>query len=109
MAQEVNYYVDQGANVVIEITVTDANGVAWDLSNYTIDCQVRKNPYTNTSYSFSNGTGYANGTLVLSMDAADSAAIPHGRYLYDVEVTSVTNTVTRVQEGLIVFEPNITR
>ena len=108
MAQEVNLYVDQGANLQIEITVTDSNGTLWDLSSYTINSKLAKNPYTNTVYSFV-GTGAANGLLTLTMNAATSADVPVGRYIYDVEVTSASNTTTRVQEGLIAFNPNITK
>ena len=108
MAQEINLTVDQGSNLSIEITVSDANGDLWDLSSYTVESQVRKNPYTNTAYTFV-GSGAANGLLTLTMNAETSAAVPAGRYLYDVEIISVTNTTTRVQEGLIVFSPNITK
>jgi hypothetical protein len=108
MAQEVILNVDAGANLLIEINVSYANGDPWNLSAYDIASQFRKNPYTNTAYSFA-GTGYSNGLLTLTMNAATSAAVSPGRYVYDVEVTSQsTNTTTRVQEGLIVFHPNIT-
>lgn len=109
MAQEVNLHVDTGANLLIEICITNSNGDPWNLSNYEVNSKVRKNPYTNTSYSFTCN-GYANGMLTLTMNAASSALVPPGRYLYDVEITNlVSNTTTRVQEGLIVFNPNITK
>jgi hypothetical protein len=109
MAQEVILNVDAGANLLIEINVTDSSNNPWNLANYDIASQFRKNPYTNTAYSFT-GTGYSNGLLTLTMDAETSAAIPPGRYVYDVEVRNqVSNTRTRVQEGLIVFHPNITQ
>jgi len=108
MAQEVNLTVDQGSNLAIEICVKDANGDTWDLSSYSVGSHVRKNPYTNTYFTFI-AEGFANGTLTLTMNAESSTAVPAGRYLYDVEITSVTNTTTRVQEGLIYFSPNITK
>jgi len=108
MAQEVLLSVDQGSNLSIEITVTDSNGDLWDLSTYTIESKFAKNPYTNTVYSFA-GTGAANGLLNLTMNAETSASVPSGRYVYDIEITSTSNTTTRVQEGLIYFNPNITK
>lgn len=109
MAREVNLTVDQGANVLIEINVTDSTGAAWNLSTYTISAQARKNPYTNTAYSFT-GAGYANGLLQLTLTAAETAAVPAGRYLYDIEALNpASNTTTRIQEGLMVFNPNITK
>lgn len=109
MAQEVNINVDAGANLLIEVNVSYANGDPWNLSAYDIAAQARKNPYTNTSYSFT-GSGYSNGLLTLTMNAATSALVPPGRYVYDIEITSqASNTTTRVQEGLMVFNPNITK
>lgn len=108
MAEEVLISVDQGANLQIEINVAYSNGVVVDLSAHTVTSEFRKNPYTNTVYSFA-GTGAANGLVTLTMNAETSAAVPAGRYLYDVEILSPANQKTRVQEGLIVFEPNITR
>lgn len=107
MAQEVNLTVDQGSNLTIEISVTHSNGSVWDLSTYTVNSQIRKNHYTNTAYAFA-GTGAANGLLTLTMNAATSNSVPAGRYLYDVEIVSATNTYTRVQEGMIYFNPNMT-
>ena len=108
MAEEVLLSVDQGSNLQIEINVTYANGIAVDLSSHTVTSECRKNPYTNTVYTFV-GTGAANGLVTLTMNAETSATVPAGRYLYDVEILSPSNVKTRVQEGLIVFHPNITR
>lgn len=108
MAEEVLLSVDQGSNLTIEINVNYANGLALDLSTYTVACEVRRNPYTATSYSFA-ASGAANGLITLSMNAETSNTVPAGRYLYDVEITSASDTKTRVQEGLIVFHPNITK
>ena len=108
MAEEVLLSVDQGSNLTIEINVNYANGDALDLSTYTVACEARKNPYTSTSYSF-QATGAANGLITLTMNAVTSNSVPAGRYLYDVEITSPSDTKTRVQEGLMVFHPNITK
>lgn len=108
MAAVVNLIADQGANLSYEIVVSASNGSLWDLSTYTAYAQVRKNPYTNTYYSFTCNS-FANGLITMDMTGVESANVKAGRYLYDVEIVSGSNTTTRVQEGLITFRPNITR
>lgn len=108
MSQNVNLVVDQGSNLEIQINVTHANGDVWDLSTYSVNSKVRKHFTSNTSYDFS-GTGYANGLILLTMNAENSANVSAGRYRYDVEVVSTSNTTTRVQEGIIEFTPEVTK
>lgn len=110
MAQGVNIAIDQGSNVAIEINVIDTNGNAVDLTAYSANASFKKhaNAYANTAKTFST-VGYANGLLLLSMTAVESANTTWGRYLYDVTVThTISNTTTRVQEGILTIRPSIT-
>lgn len=107
MANEVNYFIDKGSNVTLSFTNSHSNGSLKDLSTYTVASKIKKNPYTNTAYSFVC-VGYANGLITLSMNSAYSNTVPDGIYLYDVEITSNTGVVERVQEGLMTVNPNIT-
>lgn len=110
MSRTVNLAIDQGANVVININVTYANGSAVDLTGYTANASFKKhaNAYANTVKTMTT-TGYANGLLVLSMTAVESANTDWGRFLYDVTVNhTVSNTTSRVQEGILTIRPRIT-
>lgn len=108
MANEVNLFVDQGSNLAIEIVVSHANGDLVDLTTYTFNAKVKKSYYSNTSYSF-DCSGAANGLLTMTMNAETSNTVPAGRYVYDTKIISATNKSTRIQEGLITFNPNISR
>ena len=52
-----------------------------------------------------NSLGY----VVLTMNAETTANITAGRYVYDVELVSPSNNVTRVFEGQVKVTPNVTR
>jgi len=108
MSQELNLNVDQGANLEIRFTVLDENDDTVDLSSYTIESQVRKNYDAANTWSFTTESDNE-GNLSLKMTSEESANVPPGRYNYDVEIVSPSNTTTRILEGLITFQPNMTR
>ena len=43
------------------------------------------------------------------MNAATSANVVYGRYVYDCELTSSGNTVSRLVEGIVTVTPQVTR
>lgn len=51
----------------------------------------------------------ANGNIHMSLSAAVTAALPSGNYKYDLEIESLTATVTRLIEGKFTVVPEITR
>lgn len=110
MAIKANLIIDQGADFVTTIDVTDDDGNAIDLSNYTGAAQIRKHYTSITSYSFGVVANNANGTVVLSLSSATSNNIPAGRYVYDCELTDTTNSKkSRLVEGIVTITPQVTR
>lgn len=109
MATKANLFIDQGATFNTVITLTDNNGDIIDISGYTGAAQMRKHYTSSTAKSFTVGLGGANGTITLSMSANATANIEAGRYLYDVELTDAGGIVSRVFEGIVTVNPNITR
>lgn len=109
MATKANLSIDQGATFNTVITLTDNDGDVIDISGYTGAAQMRKHYTSSTSKSFTVDLGGVNGTITLSMSANSTANIDPGRYLYDVELTDVSGTVSRVFEGIVTVNPNITR
>lgn len=102
--------IEQGATFSSIITVEDTNGDAVNLYSYTSESQMRKSYYSSTSYTItSEVTGTANGEITISMTAANSALLSAGRYVYDVKITSPTDVVTRVVEGIVTVLPSVTR
>jgi len=108
MATKSNLTIDQGSNYSITVDLTTANGSAMDLAGYTGRGQMRKSPSSSTAKDFTVAVAN-NGIVTLSMSAAYTANITAGRWLYDVEVISDSDVVTRVLEGIVTVTPEITR
>lgn len=110
MATISNLYVDAGATYSNIITVTASNGQALDLSGYTVASQMRKSFQSSTAYAFTASVfNAATGKIRLQLTPTQSEAIPAGRWLYDVEITSASGTKTRVVEGIVTINPQITQ
>jgi hypothetical protein len=110
MATISNLYVDAGATYSNIITVTASNGQALNLSGYTVASQMRKSYQSSTSYAFTASVFDAStGKIRLQLTPVQSEAIPAGRWLYDVEITSASGTKTRVVEGIVTVNPQITQ
>ena len=110
MATISNLYVDAGATYSNIITVTASNGQALDLTDYTVRSQMRKSYQSSTAYAFTASVYEATqGKIRLQLTATSSEAIPAGRWLYDVEITSPSGTKTRVIEGIVTVNPQITQ
>lgn len=110
MATISNLFVDAGSNYSNIISVTATNGLALDLTGYTVKSQMRKSYSSSVAYNFNPSVYDAlNGKVRLQLTAAQSEAIPPGRWLYDVEITSPSGTKTRVVEGIVTVTPQITQ
>jgi hypothetical protein len=109
MATKANLFIDQGTTFTTIVTLTDTDGNVIDISGYTGAAQMRKHYTSSTAKTFTVSLGGVNGTIELSMTANTTANIEAGRYLYDVELTDTGGTVSRVFEGIVTVNPNITR
>lgn len=109
MATKANLFIDQGATFYTIITLTDNNGDPIDITGYTGAAQMRKHYTSSTAKTFTVALGNTSGTIALSMSANTTANIEAGRYLYDVELTDGSGSVSRVFEGIVTVNPNITR
>jgi hypothetical protein len=111
LAAYVEITIEQGANLSTTVTVSDIEGSAVNLTNYSASSQLRKSYYSSSANTMlATITGNANGQITLSMTAANSANLSPGRYVYDLIIkNSVDNSVTRVIEGTAVVLPSVTR
>lgn len=108
MSLKTNLIVDQGANFVYKVYLVDASGSPFDLSNYSANSQIRKT-YTSSSYHTINvNVGGNNGILTLSMNASTTGNLSSDRYVYDLNITS-NNVVSRIIEGFVTVNPEVTR
>jgi hypothetical protein len=53
--------------------------------------------------------GGAAGTITLSLDAAATAALPAGPWVYDLEVINPSGVVERLLKGTFLVDPEVTR
>ena len=109
MATKANIIIDQGTTFSTVITLADEDENAIDLTGYSANSQIRKHYSSSNSQSFSVSLGGANGTVTLSLTSTQTANLVAGRYVYDVEVTSSTNVVSRIVEGIVTVTPEVTR
>jgi len=109
MATKANIIVDQGTTFATTIYLTDDNGDPIDLTGYTGRSQMRKHYTSSNSQSFSVSLSNTVGSVSLALTAVQTANIVAGRYVYDVEVVSGANVISRIIEGIVTVTPEVTR
>lgn len=110
MAVKANILIDQGTDYSTTIFVSDGNDVAIDITGYSFAASARKHFTSNTAYNFTlTITDGVQGEVTMSMNAATTANISAGRYVYDCEMTDTSSVVTRLVEGLLTVKPQVTR
>ena len=112
MAAKLNLTIDQGSTFTQNVVVNDLSGNVQDLTNHTSRGAIRAE-YEDATATVLLTTAIptpANGTVVLSLTAAQTEAIEAGRYVYDVElINSITSTVTRIVQGTVTVYPEVTK
>jgi hypothetical protein len=108
MAAKVNIVIDQGTTFNTTYTIHDAIDEPIDFTGFTANSQIRKSYSSSNSYVFDVSLSNA-GLVTLSMNAATTSTIVAGRYVYDVEVQSVSGIRSRIVEGIVTVTPQVTK
>lgn len=111
MAGYQNIFINQGEDFNTQITLYDNNGLAYNLTGFSVASQAKKSYYTaNASIVFDSSVADAsNGVIQLSANNAQTANLDaRQKLVYDVYITDYQNTKTRVLEGQIVVTPGVT-
>ena len=108
MATISNKVIDQGTTYSLELNLTNDDTTANYLTAYTVTSQLRKSYESTTATDFTTAKVNATGKITISLTAAQTAALKAGRYVYDIEIASASETL-RVLEGLVTVTPNVTR
>lgn len=109
MATYAELTIEQGATFSSTVSVYDGNGDLYDLAGYTPFAQIRKSYYTTAHSNISVSVGdAANGLIILSLPASDTANLIPGRYVYDLVIDNA-NVRLRVVEGIATVFPSVTR
>lgn len=109
MAIKANLVIDQGTDYETIIDVTDENGDSVNLAGYSGAAQMRKHYSSTAQTAFTVSISAQAGTVTLSMNAATTNAISAGRYVYDCELRTSSNVVSRLLEGIVTVTPQVTR
>ena len=110
MAMSAYLDIDQGSDFTTEITLENDDDTPMNLTGFSVYSQFRKSYSAMTANSFvCTITNAATGKISLTLPGATSSNIKPGRYLYDVEIVSPSGQKTRVVEGIITLNPEITK
>jgi hypothetical protein len=111
MATKANLVIDQGTDFSTTITMQGTGGSAYDLTGYTANGHIRKHYASTTAYPITCtiASPATAGKITLALGRTTTSAMEAGRYVYDVEITSAANTVTRLIEGIVTLTPEVTR
>ena len=105
-----NFIIDQGATFTRQLTVKENDSVM-DLSGYSVASKMRSTHDSSTvagtfTCTISNASG---GVITISMSSSTTAAIEEAIYVYDLEITSGAGIVTRLLQGEVTVNPEVTR
>jgi len=105
-----NFILEQGATFNRILTVKENNS-AMNLTGYSVASKMRSTHDSSTvvgtfTCTISNASG---GEITMSMTSSTSSAIEEGIYVYDLEITSGTSIVTRLLQGEVTVNPEVTR
>lgn len=106
-------FIKQGAT--FQITVTwKIGGTLVDITNYTARLQARTSIIaTSTFISLTDGSGLVlggvAGTIIINLTAAQTAAITETIGVYDLELQSPAGVVTRLLQGSVTINQEVTR
>ena len=106
----INLIIEQKADFEATFTISGANNVALDLTNFSAEAKIKKNYTSSTSTNFAvvflDRTA---GKLKLTLDSFNTSLLKEGRYVYDIVITnSVGGAKRRVVEGQVTVTPGVT-
>lgn len=103
--------IDQGSDFSVEFELENDNSTPVNLSGFSVYSQFRKSYSSQTGYSFISEvvSPATAGKIKLTLSGVSSSQIKPGRYLYDVEIISSSGVKTRVVEGILTINPEITK
>jgi len=107
--------IEQGATFNLPITWKDQNNNPINLSGFTANMMMRATPSDTSSFinlTTSNGgitLGGSAGTIAIYMSSAATAAITQTHGVYDLILTDNSGNVTRLLQGNVIINQDVTR
>ena len=81
------------------------------MTGYTALAQIRKTyeSTTATNFTVTFDSDRTTGKITISLSDTQTSALEYGRYVYDLVITDVSATKTRVVEGIATVNPSVSR
>lgn len=99
-----NIIIQQGSTFERNIALTDANNNPLNISGFTANAAIMREPGSNTAYDFE--VNLTTGNLQIRMEANTTIQLTPGFWVYDIILTNGTDTY-RPAEGLAQVTPGI--
>jgi hypothetical protein len=107
----------QGASFDYQLTWNTTEGTVTspvDLTNWSARMQIRATYQSSTAVlSFTSGTGITlggtTGSILIEATPVQTAGVASGQYVYDLELVSPASAVTRLVNGSVFVDPEVTR
>jgi len=113
MATYANLYVDQGADFRTAILAEDENGDPINLTSLNLSGQVRRTYASETAFDFTvTKQDVTGGEIEIELDAATTASMHRGRYVYDIYAegsTAGSGQSFKILYGILEIIPRVTR
>ena len=105
-----NFILEKGATFKRIQTLKENNAVM-NLTGYSVASKMRSTHDSSTVVGTFTCTisDASAGQITMQMTNSTTAAIEEGIYVYDLEITASSGTVTRIMEGNITVNPEVTR
>lgn len=107
-------YVDlnliQGDDFGYLIQLSNPDGTGLNIAGYTFSSWAKSSYYSNTlaATMLMVSSDPANGNLTMSLDAANTANLPAGTYVYDVSMKDTASLTQHILTGLLLVAPGVT-
>lgn len=108
MAEKLHLYIDCGTDYNKRILLYDSNNNPLNVTNCSARSFVKKHYESNSSL-FEFDVLLSNGYIELNLSSNATINIEGGKYLYDIEFTDSSNNISRLKEGFVYCNSNITK
>ena len=106
-----NFTLQRRSDHSIPLLFKDGNDAAIDLTGYTATANMAlgySSTRTRTALTIVFDSDRTSGNVTMSLTATQTAALEApARYVYDLDITDASGTVTRIIEGLMTVRPNV--
>lgn len=110
MAITKNLFLDQGSTFLFSTIVTNSLGNAINISTgYTAAAKMKRSYYSSQGITFAASITGSTGNIQISLTPTQTKDLKPGRYVYDIELQYPDGTITRIIQGQIHVDPEVTR